>query len=875
MRSPLTLGVLAHVDAGKTTLSEALLYTAGVLPEMGRVDHRDAFLDTHALERARGITIFSKQARFETSRFAVTLLDTPGHVDFSAEMERTLAVLDAAVLVISATDGVQAHTETLWRLLRRHEIPTFLFITKTDLPNRGRETLMHELRRRLDEGCLAFSPKAEDWAESVALRDERLLDAYLDTGQVPDREVSGLIRLGKLFPCYFGAGLRAEGVRALLDGLDRWVEAPVYPETFGARVYQIARDAQGNRLTYMKITGGALAVRAPLAYLPREGEEPLEEKVTALRLYSGAKYQTADRVTAGMICAATGLSGTFPGQGLGAEPPAPPPLLEPVLTYRLVLPDDCDPRTFLPRVKQLEEEDPQLHIVWDARSQEIHARLMGQVQIEVLQSLIRDRFDVEVGVDAGRILYRETIAGPVEGVGHFEPLRHYAEVHLLLEPLEQGAGLVLGSRCPEDLLDRNWQRLILTHLAEKTHVGVLTGSPVTDMRISLMSGRAHVKHTEGGDFRQATYRAVRQGLMQAESILLEPWYEFRLEVPAEQLGRAISDLQAMSAAFAAPENDGEWAVLSGSAPVSAMKDYPLALAAYTRGRGRFFCAFGGYRPCHDQKKVVEALGYQPEHDTENTPDSVFCAHGAGVNIKWDKVPEYMHLESCLRPDRRSEDLPAVPRVYTRNLDIDDKELEAIFTRTFGPIRDRGRDAFLSQKAPALSQRTIAPPRQQYLIVDGYNMIFAWEVTKDLAGESIDAARQRLMDILSNYRAYKGCELVLVFDAYRVRGGQGSRTDYHGMRVVYTREDETGDAFIEKLVEDIGQSYAVRVATSDALIQLSALRKGVLRVSAAELWREVAETGRQIDQAIADYNRANPGINRPHIGEDARSAREKA
>ena len=864
MKHPLTLGVLAHVDAGKTTLSEAMLFAAGALPAMGRVDHRDAFLDTHQLERARGITIFSKQARFETDRFAVTLLDTPGHVDFSAEMERTLAVLDYAVLVISASDGVQAHTETLWRLLRRHEIPTFLFITKTDLPNPGREAILTDLRRHLDEGCAAFSPRPEDWAETVALRDERLLDAYLETGSVSDRDVSGLVRLGKLFPCFFGAGLRAEGVKELLAGLDRFAEAPVYPDAFGARVYQIARDPQGNRLTYLKITGGTLSVRTPLTYLPQGGEEPVEEKVTALRLYSGARFQTAETVSAGMICAAVGLSRTFPGQGLGAEPPAPPPLLEPVLTYRLVLPADCDPRTFLPRLRQLEEEDPQLHIVWDARLQEIHARLMGQVQIEVLQSLIRDRFDVEVGVDTGRILYRETIAGPVEGVGHFEPLRHYAEVHLLLEPLEQGVGLVFASRCPEDLLDRNWQRLILTHLAEKTHLGVLTGSPITDMKISLMSGRAHVKHTEGGDFRQATYRAVRQGLMQAESILLEPWYDFRLEVPAEQLGRAISDLQTMSAVFAPPENDGEWAVLSGSAPVSAMKDYPLTVASYTRGRGRFFCSFGGYRPCHDQKKAVEAIGYQPEHDTENTPDSVICSHGAGVNVKWDKVPEYMHLESCLRPDRTVEDPPAVPRVYTRNLDIDDKELEAIFTRTFGPIRDRGREAFLSQKSPAATLRTIAPPKQQYLIVDGYNMIFAWDVCRELAKDSIDAARQRLMDILSNYRAYKGCELVLVFDAYKVKGGRGAQSDYHGMHVVYTKENETGDAFIEKLVEDIGQSYAVRVATSDALIQLSALRKGVLRVSAGELWREVAEVGRQIDRAVADYNRANPGINRPRL-----------
>lgn len=846
----LCLGILAHVDAGKTTLSEALLYTAGAIPTLGRVDHRDAFLDTHALERSRGITIFSKQARFETDGLSVTLLDTPGHVDFSAEMERTLAVLDYAVLVISATDGVQAHTETLWRLLRQKGIPTFLFITKTDLPNRGQDGLMEALRRHLDEGCVNFSVRGDDWEETIALRDEGLLERYVDTGSLSPRDISGLIRLGKLFPCFFGSALKLEGVREFLTGLDKYTEAPAYPDEFAARVYQIARDPQGNRLTYLKVTGGSLSVRAPLAYLPQQGEEAIEEKVTGLRLYSGAKFQTAETVVAGDVCAVLGLSQTFPGQGLGAEPPAPPPLLEPVLTYRLVLPPDCDPRTLLPKLKLLEEEDPQLHIVWDERLQEIHARLMGQVQMEVLKSLIQGRFDVDVQMDAGRILYRETIAGPVEGVGHFEPLRHYAEVHLLLEPLEQGAGLVFATRCSEDLLDRNWQRLILTHLAEKVHVGVLTGSPITDMKITLLSGRAHAKHTEGGDFRQATYRAVRQGLMQAESVLLEPWYDFKLELPAEQLGRAISDLQTMSATFDPPDSDGEWAVLTGGAPVAAMKDYPLEVAAYTRGRGKFFCSFHGYAPCHNQKQVVEAMGYEPEHDTENTPDSVFCAHGGGFNVKWDQVPEYMHLESCLPPEGPGE-APAVPRIYTRNLDIDDKELEAIFTRTFGPLKDRTRQ--FAATSPAVPQRTIAPPKRQYLIVDGYNMIFAWDVLKDLAKDSLDAARQRLMDILSNYCAYKGCELVLVFDAYKVKGGQGSQFDYHHIHVVYTKENETGDLFIEKLVETIGQSYAVRVATSDALIQLSALRKGVLRISAAELWHEVETVGRQIDEAISLLN----------------------
>ena len=581
----LVIGVLAHVDAGKTTLSEALLYTAGAIPTLGRVDHRDAYLDTHDLERARGITIFSKQALFRTEGMAVTLLDTPGHVDFSTEMERTLQVLDYAILVISATDGVQAHTETLWRLLRRNHIPTFLFVTKMDLPNPGREPLLAGLQKGLDEGCLDFTTQDQTWAEAVALREEGVLERYLDTGTLSPRDVSGLIRLGKVTPVFFGSALHLEGVEAFLQGLETFTEAPAYGEAFAARVFKIARDHQGNRLTYLKVTGGTLSVRAPLTYLPRQGEEGVEEKVTQLRLYSGAKFQTVDTVSPGQVCAALGLTQTYPGQGLGAATPAPPPLLEPVVTYRLLLPEEVDPKVLLPKLRQLEEEDPQLHLVWDQAHQEIHAHLMGQVQIEVLQRLIQDRFGVAVGVDQGRILYKETIAAPVEGVGHYEPLRHYAEVHLLLEPLPQGSGLVLATRCSEDVLAGHWQRLILTHLAERTHRGVLTGAPITDLKITLMSGRAHPKHTEGGDFRQATYRAVRQGLMGAQSVLLEPWYEFTLTLPADQLGRAISDLQTMGGTFASPESDGEWATLTGTAPVSEMKDYPLTMAAYTRGRG--------------------------------------------------------------------------------------------------------------------------------------------------------------------------------------------------------------------------------------------------------------------------------------------------
>lgn len=855
----LCAGLLAHVDAGKTTLSEALLYTAGAISTLGRVDHGDAHLDNHQLERARGITIFSKQATLETERLSITLLDTPGHVDFSTEMERTLQVLDYAILVISATDGVQAHTETLWRLLRQRQIPTFLFVTKMDLPNPGRQALMAQLCRQLDERCVDFTTQDEAWAETVALGEEALLDRYLETGTLSPRDVSGLIRLGKLFPCYFGAPLHLDGVEAFLTGLETFAEPPRYPEAFSARVFKIARDPQGGRLTFVKITGGTLSVRTPLRYAPADGEDEIEEKITQLRRYSGAKFQPVESVSAGQVCALLGLTATYPGQGLGAAAPAPPPLLEPVVTYRLVLPPDCQAQVMLPKLRQLEEEDPQLHITWDEHSRQIHARLMGQVQIEVLKSLIAERFDVQVQVDAGRILYKETIAAPVEGVGHYEPLRHYAEVHLLLEPLPQGSGLVFDSQCSEDLLDRNWQRLILTHLAERSHRGVLTGAPITDMKITLMSGRAHLKHTEGGDFRQATYRAVRQGLMQAESILLEPWYAFQLTLPAEQLGRAISDLQTMGGTFSSPDNDGVWATLSGTAPVSAMKDYPLEVASYTRGRGRFSCSLHGYAPCHDQKQVVQAAAYDPEADLEHTPDSVFCAHGGGFSVKWRDVPDYMHLESCLAVPRT--DPPTVPRVYSKNLDIDEKELEAIFERTFGPQRRREYQ-FLGQGSSATPKRTIAPPKPQCLIVDGYNMIFSWDILKELARDSLDTARQRLMDILSNYCGYKSCRLVLVFDGYKVKGNAGSTFDYHHIQVVYTKQDETGDLFIERLLQDIGKNYAVRVATSDSLIQLSALRAGVLRLSAKELWLEVEQVGRQIDQAIQELNQKGRISSRP-------------
>jgi len=857
----LVIGILAHVDAGKTTLSEALLYTAGAIPALGRVDHRDAYLDTHALERDRGITIFSKQALFQTPALAVTLLDTPGHVDFSAEMERTLQVLDYAILVISATDGVQAHTETLWRLLRRNQIPTFLFVTKMDLPNPGREAILAGLQRQLDEGCADFTRRDGAWAEGVALRDEGLLDRYLETGRLTPRDVSGLVRLGRLFPCYFGAALRLEGVADFLQGLTDYTEAPVYPPDFAARVFKIARDSQGNRLTYAKITGGTLAVRAPLSYLPQTGGEVLEEKVTQLRLYSGAKYQTAEAVSAGQVCALLGLTQTYPGQGLGAEPPAPPPLLEPVVTYRLVLPPDCPAQVLLPKLRQLEEEDPQLHLVWDEHSQEIHARLMGQVQIEVLQRLIADRFDVAVQVDAGRILYKETIAAPVEGVGHFEPLRHYAEVHLLLEPLPQGSGLVFDSRCSEDLLDRNWQRLILTHLAERTHRGVLTGAPITDLRITLLSGRAHPKHTEGGDFRQATYRAVRQGLMQAESVLLEPWYAFTLTLPAEQLGRAISDVRLRSGSFDTPEESGDLTLLRGRVPVTEFDDYAQEVASYTGGRGRLSLEPAGYGPCHNPDAVIAAADYDPEADPDNTPDSVFCAHGGGFTVKWDKVPEYMHLPGCLEKPR--EDAP----VRRRCIRLDDAELEAIMTREFGPVR---RPLYRApEKRETLPDTGLREIGQRYYVVDGYNVIFDWDELHALADRDLSAARERLMDTLCGWAAFTHTQVVLVFDGYKVPGSLGEKLDYRGIHVVYTRERETGDMYIERFLQQVGKNDHVRVVTSDGLIQLSAVRTGVMRMSSAEFGRQVAEASDQIQAFIARMHQSGGST----IGQRMKSARK--
>ena len=831
----LVLGIFAQVDAGKTTLSEALLYKTGALRTLGRVDRGDTHLDTHELERARGITIFSKQARFETERLAVTLLDTPGHADFAPEAERVMPVIDCALLLVSGTDGVQGHTLTLWRLLQHYGVPVVLFFNKMDLPGADRAALLADARTALSDHCAAL-----DDVESVALSSEALLEHFLNTGALDDTLAADAVAKRELFPCLFGSARQLDGIDELLQALERLAPVPVYPTELSARVYQIAHDPQGNRLTFLKVTGGTLAVRSAVRCHRPDGE-PLEAKVTQLRLYSGAEFEAVQQVPAGDVCAALGLSGLLAGDTLGDAAPDRGAALEPVMSYCIRLPADLDPQLALPKLRLLEEEEPQLRMVWDARLREIRVQLMGAVQLEILQSLIRMRFGWDVTFDTGRISYRETIAAPVEGVGHFEPLRHYAEVHLILAPLPQGSGLVFDTVCSEDVLDRNWQRLILTHLQEKQHLGVLTGSPVTDLRITLAAGRAHLKHTEGGDFRQATYRAVRQGLMKAESILLEPYYAFRLTVPPEQIGRAISDIRAKSGSFDPPVETPGGTLLQGRAPVSELRDYARDVAAYTRGRGRLSCEVAGYFPCHNTEAVVAALAYDPAADLENTPDSVFCSHGAGITIPWDQVEENMHLESVLRPKPAAAPA-AAPRVRTQNLDLDEKELQRIIEREFGPQKT---PLYRPPAAKAEAAVTLPPRRKEYLIVDGYNMIFAWDGLREQAAYDLSGARERLLDLLSNYCGFHPCELIVVFDSYRVRGGTGSRSSHNNLRVVYTQEDESADLYIETLVGKIGKNYAVRVATSDALIQLSALRSGVLRVSAAELERELERTNGEI------------------------------
>ncbi len=835
---PCGIGLLAHVDAGKTTLSEALLYLSGARRTLGRVDHRDAFLDTHALERARGITIFSKQARMETATRAITLVDTPGHVDFSAEAERTMPVLDCAVLVISGTDGVQAHTATLWELLARYHVPTFLFINKMDLAGADRETLMASLHRELSPACVDFGADAGSLAENCAMCDEALLETYLESGNVAEDAVRACIAERKIFPCCFGSALKLTGVDALLDTLDRFAPITPYPDAFAAQVYKISRDAQGNRLTWLRVTGGKLRVREQIHYVNQLGDA-FDEKTVAIRLYSGDKFQAVEEVPAGSLCAVTGLTQTYAGMALGAQPQGKAPLLEPVMTYRIRLPKGADVATALPKLRQLEEEDPQLHIL--SAGEQLHVQIMGKVQLEVFRSLVLQRFGLDISLDDRRIYYKETIADTVEGVGHFEPLRHYAEVHVLLEPLPRGSGLVFDTVCSTDVLDIAYQKLILTHLEEKMHRGVLTGAPITDMKLTLLVGKAHLKHTEGGDMRQATYRAVRQGLMQAKSVLLEPWYAFTLTVPTESIGRAITDIRAMSGEFDPPETRGEMSILKGTLPAAELKDYADTLAAYTQGRGRLNVALSGYAPCHDQDAVVAALGYDPEADLENSPDSVFCAHGAGYTVKWNEVKEHMHIDSGRKDEK-------TPEIITRNVLSDDKVLEAIMAREFGTPKTELYRAPANR--PATESVSIRPLKQKYIIVDGYNILFAWDELATLAREDLEAARRRLQDILSNYAGFTKCRLVLVFDGYKVKGNLGEKTQYHNIQVVYTREGETGDAYIEALVHDIGTNYAVRVASSDSLVQLSSFRSGVLRMSARELKAEIEEANRQMQQHLS-------------------------
>ena len=847
-RKQIVLGILAHVDSGKTTLSEAMLYRAGVTRRLGRVDHKDAFLDTDALEKARGITIFSKQALLTAGDTDITLLDTPGHVDFSTETERTLQVLDYAVLVVSGTDGVQSHTETLWRLLRRYHVPTFVFVNKMDLPGMERQELLAQLNRRLGEGFVDFDAEQADRDEALALCDENLMDRMLDAGQLQDADLIPAIARRHVFPCWFGAALKLEGVDALLDGLDRYTRPAPALEAFGAKVFKVSQDEQGARLTWLRVTGGELKVKAQLT-----GEadgEPWAEKANQLRLYSGAKYTLTEAIGPGQVCAVTGLTKARPGEGLGAERDSDLPVLEPVLSYQVLLPEGADVHAALGKLHRLEEEEPQLHVVWNETLGEIHVQLMGEIQLEVLRSLLAERFGLEVEFGPGGILYKETITEPMEGVGHYEPLRHYAEVHLKLEPLPRGSGMQFAADCREEVLDKNWQRLVLTHLEEKQHLGVLTGSPLTDVKITLIAGRAHLKHTEGGDFRQATYRAVRQGLMLAKSQLLEPWYAFRLEVPAENIGRAMSDIQRMEGTFDPPESGEETAVLTGFAPVSTMRSYPMEVVSYTRGRGHLSLTLDGYRPCHNAQEVIAAIGYEPEHDLDNPADSVFCAHGAGFVVPWDQVRSHMHVDSGWGKSTRPEQEAAVPQrramAYRATLE-EDAELLKIFERTYGPIKRDPLAAFRpvqKRERPdfAAEQWEIAP---EYLLVDGYNIIFAWDELNALSKESLDAARHKLMDILCNYQGFQKCVLILVFDAYRVPGSPGSMEQYHNIHVVYTKEAETADMFIERVTHEIGRNRRVRVATSDGMEQIIILGHGALRVSARMFHDEVQNVEKQI------------------------------
>lgn len=881
----MVIGILAHVDAGKTTLSEALLYETGKIRSLGRVDHGNAYLDTNQLERERGITIFSKQARIADGEWEATLLDTPGHVDFSAEMERTLQVLDYAVLVISGTDGVQGHTRTLWRLLRHYGIPTFLFINKMDLDGAGETEILKALKQELSDGCIRFSEKQSsvtEFYEELAVCGEELLNSYMETGRIGKDAICDAVAERLVFPCYFGSALKLEGVREFLEGMKSYTRQKQYPEEFSARVYKIARDSKGARLTYLKVTGGRLRMKERISY------HGCEEKIDQIRRYSGDKYELADGIPAGEVCAVTGLTQTVPGEGLGTCGDVTVPLLEPVLNYQILLPKEVNPAELFQKLKQLEEEDPQLYLVWKEELQEIHAQMMGQVQIEVLTRLIRERFGVTVTFGPGSIVYKETIANPVEGVGHFEPLRHYAEVHLLLEPGEPGSGIQVSSQCSEDILDLNWQRLIATHIGEREHPGVLTGSAVTDIKCTILTGRAHPKHTEGGDFRQATYRAIRQGLMSADNILLEPYYAFTVNVPMEHVGRAMTDLKQRFATMDAPEfssTEGSGtAVIRGRAPVAAMQDYISEVHAYTGGRGNLFLELSGYDVCHNAEEVIEQIGYVSEEDTENPASSVFCAHGAGFLVPWDEVQKYMHLDYVYHEEDFSKEQPdgfaydgshafgpgmvngprsgrnswekTVASMSSYELDA---ELQDVYAREFGmskkDVEEQERRKRMKKRADTPKAGTVKydkkgnpiypakETREEYLIVDGYNIIFAWEELNELSKINMDSARDRLKDILSNYQGYRRCRLLLVFDAYKQKGHPGVKETYHNIEVVYTRQDETADMYIEKRVHEIGKRFRVTVATSDGLEQLTVMSMGAMRMSARELWEEIERTNR--------------------------------
>lgn len=880
------IGILAHVDAGKTTLSEGILYETGRIRKRGRVDHGDACLDTHELEKSRGITIFSSQAEFTLGDLSVTLLDTPGHVDFSAEMERTLQVLDYGILVINGADGVQGHTRTLWRLLERYQIPTFLFINKMDQEGTNKEGLLSGMKEQLSEGCIPFDKWNEktEAMESMAVLEEEAMEEYLETDRLSEETLRRLIHTRKVYPCYFGSALKMQGIKELLWGLEHYMKVPAYSKEFGARVFKISRDSAGMRLSHMKITGGCLKVKELLTNRRPdvEGEAAVwQEKVNQIRLYSGEKYETVQEASAGMVCAVTGLSRTYPGEGLGLETEQAVPVLEPVLSYRVVLPAGADAHTMLKNLRQLEEEDPMLRVLWNEELAEVYVQIMGEIQLEILKSLIEERFCVRVSFDTGNIVYKETIRNRVEGVGHFEPLRHYAEVHLIMEPGETGTGLVFASDCSEDALDRNWQRLILTHLQEKEHRGVLTGAAITDMRITLAAGRSHLKHTEGGDFREATYRAVRQGLMQAESVLLEPYYTFSLEVPAENVGRALNDIQKMNGEFEPPETEGDFSVIRGSAPVSEMRDYQLEVAAYSKGRGRLFCTLKGYEPCQNAEGIIETVGYDPETDEKNPTGSVFCSHGAGIYVPWNEVFRHMHIESQLKKQKGKTDRQTVRSMGKSSLSgkrapsaggaewnaREEKELEDIFIRTYGKIERKNPPGRQTVTAlPEKRREKKAESEREYLLVDGYNIIFAWDELNELAKDNIEAARNKLMDVLSNYQGFKKCTLILVFDAYKVEGEALEIQRYHNIYVVYTKEAETADQYIEKVVHEIGRKYHVTVATSDGVEQVITAGQGARLISAREFREEVRLVEHQIREEWERHKKSGRNYLFDHMDE---------